>query len=337
MYRYAFNGKEKDPEFQNNYDYGFRIYNANIAKFLSVDPIESEYPNLTPYQFASNTPIQAIDQDGLEKARIEYGGNGLGSFVPASDNLYNKGAIFLKNGTKPILKQQTEVSVFTVRQTYISADKRSAFEKRQAELNTQAIKNNQKIREAQQLDPTSHQIAGGILAGLAESPSIIIPELKIGSGYSFLKSSTLKFGAGASLEFSAQTFSGGNYDAFDIGSAGISTLGLKGQVFDMVAAPAFDLNDEGLKSIFNGKKNLTNFGVDLGVKSLVTFGSNKLSSSLNGTNPLKSSLNLRSQFIFDVGTATFGNMVNNAVNNNISKPETTSVVPHPTSVVNYPK
>ena len=67
-YRYGFNGKEKDSEWNsgNVYDYGFRIYDPRIAKFLSVDPLSPEYPMLTPYQFASNTPIMAIDLDGLE-------------------------------------------------------------------------------------------------------------------------------------------------------------------------------------------------------------------------------------------------------------------------------
>ncbi len=65
-YRHGFNGKEKDTDFQNNYDYGFRIYNPSIGKFLSVDPLIKKYPELSAYQFASNTPIQAIDQDGLE-------------------------------------------------------------------------------------------------------------------------------------------------------------------------------------------------------------------------------------------------------------------------------
>jgi RHS repeat-associated protein len=72
-YRYGFNGKEKDQneEFGNtHYDYGFRIYNPAIAKFLSVDPLTSSYPMLTPYQFASNTPIAASDLDGLG-ARID--------------------------------------------------------------------------------------------------------------------------------------------------------------------------------------------------------------------------------------------------------------------------
>ena len=33
---------------------------------MSVDPLFEDYVMLTPYQFASNTPIQAIDLDGLE-------------------------------------------------------------------------------------------------------------------------------------------------------------------------------------------------------------------------------------------------------------------------------
>jgi hypothetical protein len=47
-------------------DYGFRLYNPAIGKFLSVDPLAPEFPFYTPYQFAGNTPIAAIDLDGLE-------------------------------------------------------------------------------------------------------------------------------------------------------------------------------------------------------------------------------------------------------------------------------
>lgn len=68
-YRYGFNDKEYDSEQLgegNVYDYGFRIYNPQLGKFLSVDPIASSYPELTPYQFASNRPIDGLDLDGLE-------------------------------------------------------------------------------------------------------------------------------------------------------------------------------------------------------------------------------------------------------------------------------
>ncbi len=97
-YRYGFNGKEKDDKgewggeyltsttccdsegnviinytlqkSQTYYDYGFRIYNPGIGKFLSVDPLTQEYPWYTPYQFAGNKPIQAIDLDGLEEQEV---------------------------------------------------------------------------------------------------------------------------------------------------------------------------------------------------------------------------------------------------------------------------
>ncbi|MBN2748323.1 MAG: RHS repeat-associated core domain-containing protein [Bacteroidales bacterium] len=75
-YRYGFNGKEKDDDVTGTtgvtYDYGFRIYDARVARFLSVDPLTKSYPMLTPYQFASNTPIQAIDLDGLEAVSKQF-------------------------------------------------------------------------------------------------------------------------------------------------------------------------------------------------------------------------------------------------------------------------
>ncbi|MBD0404997.1 RHS repeat domain-containing protein [Flammeovirga sp. EKP202] len=69
-YRYGFNGKENDTDLSSSQliqDYGFRVYNPVIGKFLSVDPLTKSYPWYTPYQFAGNTPIQAIDLDGLEE------------------------------------------------------------------------------------------------------------------------------------------------------------------------------------------------------------------------------------------------------------------------------
>ena len=69
-YRFAFNGKEIDREHGgagNVYDYGFRIYNPALGKFLSVDPLFTEYPWNSTYSFAENDVIRAIDLDGLEK------------------------------------------------------------------------------------------------------------------------------------------------------------------------------------------------------------------------------------------------------------------------------
>ena len=71
-YKYGFNGKEIDKGDEgmggggSTYDYGFRIYNSNLGRFLSVDPLTRKFAMLTPYQFASNMPVAAIDLDGLE-------------------------------------------------------------------------------------------------------------------------------------------------------------------------------------------------------------------------------------------------------------------------------
>ena len=69
-YRYGFNGKENDNEVKgdgNQQDYGMRVYDPRIAKFLSVDPLTQDYPFYTPYQFAGNNPIKYIDLDGGEQ------------------------------------------------------------------------------------------------------------------------------------------------------------------------------------------------------------------------------------------------------------------------------
>jgi RHS repeat-associated protein len=65
-YRYSYNGKETDDE-TGIQDYGFRMYDSRLCRFLSVDPLAPKYPELTTYQFASNTPIAAVDLDGLER------------------------------------------------------------------------------------------------------------------------------------------------------------------------------------------------------------------------------------------------------------------------------
>ncbi len=43
-----------------------RLENEKGSRFLSVDPLTSSFPMLTPYQYASNNPVQNIDLDGLE-------------------------------------------------------------------------------------------------------------------------------------------------------------------------------------------------------------------------------------------------------------------------------
>jgi len=105
-YRYGFNGKENDNEVKGvgaQYDYGFRIYDTRIGRFLSVDPLFQSYPWLTTYQFAENSPIQFVDIDGRESGWID---NGMGrQYMSSGDigNVYRR-PIDIKVEPKPQVK-----------------------------------------------------------------------------------------------------------------------------------------------------------------------------------------------------------------------------------------
>jgi len=87
-YRYGFNGKEKDTESPVQYDYGFRIYDPRLVRFKSVDPLTPKYPELTPYQFASNRPIDGVDLDGLEYVKRIHTVNPQGQVLATKDIVY---------------------------------------------------------------------------------------------------------------------------------------------------------------------------------------------------------------------------------------------------------
>jgi RHS repeat-associated protein len=82
-YRYAFNSMEKDDEVKgggNSYDFGARMYDSRLGRWLSIDRIFSKYPYASTYCFAVNTPIQARDPDGNYVFFVNgyynaYGGN----------------------------------------------------------------------------------------------------------------------------------------------------------------------------------------------------------------------------------------------------------------------
>jgi|GEM_PF-3138810 len=44
------------------------VYDPRVGRFLSVDPVTGQYPWYTPYQYASNNPLIAVDVDGLESS-----------------------------------------------------------------------------------------------------------------------------------------------------------------------------------------------------------------------------------------------------------------------------
>ncbi len=70
-YRFGFNGKENDNEMKgtgNEQDYGKRVYDPRLGRFMSTDPLAISYPFYSPFQFSGNKPIWAVDLDGLEES-----------------------------------------------------------------------------------------------------------------------------------------------------------------------------------------------------------------------------------------------------------------------------
>jgi len=66
-HRFGFNGKESDDEIKgdgNSLDFGARIYDPRIGRFLSTDPWARRYSSITPFSFAGNNPIKLVDKEG---------------------------------------------------------------------------------------------------------------------------------------------------------------------------------------------------------------------------------------------------------------------------------
>ncbi len=92
-YNYGYNGKYKDNDWAgvgNHYDYGFRLYDPRICRPPSPDPIYKKFPNLSPYQFFSNSPIDAVDLDGKEAFFVHGTKSGPETWSPVLTNLITK-------------------------------------------------------------------------------------------------------------------------------------------------------------------------------------------------------------------------------------------------------
>lgn len=101
LYRFGFNGKEKDNDVYGNgnaMDFGARIYDPRVGRWMSVDPLYIEYLFLSPYQLVNNNPNWAKDPNGKEiwivnKAEIN------GKIVVLQKVQYKNGQLYNEDGT----------------------------------------------------------------------------------------------------------------------------------------------------------------------------------------------------------------------------------------------
>ncbi len=75
-YRYKHQGQESDSEILgegNSFAYEYRMSDARLGRFWSIDPLAGSFPYYSPYHFCSNNPIMAVDLEGLQSSvQVNY-------------------------------------------------------------------------------------------------------------------------------------------------------------------------------------------------------------------------------------------------------------------------
>jgi len=82
-YRFGFNGKENENEWDgqvgSKLDFGARIYDSRLGRWLAIDPLKHAFPGWTPYRGFLDNPIVHVDKEGKvewEVITIKFEGTG---------------------------------------------------------------------------------------------------------------------------------------------------------------------------------------------------------------------------------------------------------------------
>lgn len=89
-YRFGFQGQEKDDEMHGatgtSYAFEFRMHDARVGRFLSLDPLATKYPHNSPYAFSENRVVDGRDLEGAEYVHYYI-------FLDQGNNLVQKVAV----------------------------------------------------------------------------------------------------------------------------------------------------------------------------------------------------------------------------------------------------
>ncbi len=109
--RYMTTNHERDKETGLDYR-GARYYDSDVARFLSLDPLATKYPMLSPYNYVGAMPIIAIDPDGK---KIVFPADATEEFKAR----FNEAREYLKaHGADDLIQQMDDLdAIFTISET----------------------------------------------------------------------------------------------------------------------------------------------------------------------------------------------------------------------------
>jgi RHS repeat-associated protein len=123
VYGYGFNGQERDNEWKgdgNSYTTYWRQYDPRLGRWLSIDPLTSNFSWQSPYVGMDNSPIYLSDPNGDSTSFYDSGGKLL---YTSYDNLENAVTVIPKEGIEGfrLLVQRMESGKLNINDEHIQA------------------------------------------------------------------------------------------------------------------------------------------------------------------------------------------------------------------------
>jgi RHS repeat-associated protein len=183
-YRYGFQGQEKDDELKgegNSLNYTFRMHDPRIGRFFATDPLTKEYPELTPYQFSSNSPIDMVELEGMEGWAINNKG----------EVYYQPSVVFIVFDSEAAARKAASMG-FKMPSQLASAEKSwqemlartPKVAKPQAEIRSDNLED--QVNKFRGVNP-GLAISRGVIDGVQEAPGVILPEIAFDKAAKFYK------------------------------------------------------------------------------------------------------------------------------------------------------
>ena len=82
------------------YDYGARMYEPGICRFMTMDPLCEKYYNISPYAYCGGNPVNRIDLHGDSTCVLNYGSGTHQHLAMLIQNDEGKWSYYSFNGTK---------------------------------------------------------------------------------------------------------------------------------------------------------------------------------------------------------------------------------------------